>query len=400
MLAITEVMLDPKGGASEQWFEVRNVGKEPLNLDGKVIRAGGVEHTIAAGHPLYIAPGEYAVLAASEIPVVPVDYVWGGSFSLGAPGSPGKLTLHMDRIQLGGMSWQGDEFQRDVSLELNPLQHKRGVIERKTTDDPDHWCQGSYTILDTTMRGSPGLSGSTCTQSWYEVDLLSHMPFIDISESGTSLPGVVQNNVKREIPGGLGFVFPFFGGHKPADSPIWVHSGGFITFSPIGEQIVAPWPANAFSMGVSQFPIGTACEADASHRSCDLIHPILDGAIAPFWAPQRVHAESRFHYQHLEIDGKRVVVLQWSEFSPQSGAASQGRITYQAQLWENGDIVFAYGDLEGEGPAYGSGAHIGIEHTPGLRDGSGALSSPYVQTVANEETLVPFTSTLFRLKAP
>ncbi len=65
-IVITEIMFDPevpKSERSSEWFEIANLGEQPVDLSGWTITGGDyLTHTIST---LVVAPGESAVLAAN-----------------------------------------------------------------------------------------------------------------------------------------------------------------------------------------------------------------------------------------------------------------------------------------------------------------------------------------------
>ena len=93
--------------------------------------------------------------------------------------------------------------------------------------------------------------------------------------------------------------------------------------------------------------------------------------------------QSRFHYDRREIDGRQVTILQWSRYKVW---AQPGEITFQAQLWENGDIVIAIDHLEGVPQYHGSSATVGIEAVGG---------SPEIQYLFEQPILRPRQAMLF-----
>ena len=62
--------------------------------------------------------------------------------------------------------------------------------------------------------------------------------------------------------------------------------------------------------------------------------------------------------QALGVAGAQVKVVQWTGFRREDG---EGSLTFQVQLWEGGDIVIAYAQLEGDPSYQGGRAFIGLQ---------------------------------------
>jgi hypothetical protein len=143
MVVVTEVMFDPETPSSErasEWFEIANVGTEPIDLAGwKVATATGTSHTISA---LTVAPGGRAVLAASGDPAanggITPDYVFG----------VGTLPLHNDvgRVVIQGPTGAvADEVEWSAARGF-PLPSGRSIELRAVSADNAlgaNWCAAS-----------------------------------------------------------------------------------------------------------------------------------------------------------------------------------------------------------------------------------------------------------------
>ena len=73
------------------------------------------------------------------------------------------------------------------------------------------------------------------------------------------------------------------------------------------------------------------------------------------------------------IGGQLVAIVQWSNWTTDSSAMfNPGVLTFQVQLWQNGEVVFAYQTMEGD-PAsnWSLQTHLGSSATIGLQDLSG-----------------------------
>lgn len=201
--------------------------------------------------------------------------------------------------------------------------------------------------------GTPGAKGSGCMDDEvYLVDPFSTMPFLDLtSMASTSLPELVDDAAVAPLPGGMPFAFPYFDSTLTAGSPLWLSSNGFSQFA----ELTSDWPAPR-----TNFP-------NTSTTAQKLV--IDQGVVAPFWVDLVPGPGASFNHAVLTQGGRQVLVLQWSGYERKNVV---GRATFQTQLWENGDIVFAYKELSG-GPNYwGTTTNVGIEK---IDSGGGHLFS-------------------------
>lgn len=366
-LAVTEVMLDPLAQQG-QWFELRNLAPDPINLDGKVLQAGATTHTLSFGGPRYLGTGEYAIFA--EYPDVPPGAIaWGSQLSLGAPGQAGNVALRFGNLAVAEFTWDAAAvWTPGVSRELRSLLHKRGTPTRAMADT----CQGTE-LYDGMNAGSPGAAGAACTDFSYMIELLADAPFLDIRSVGTRLQDVSNHWTKQGVPGDLGFAFPFFGTTLPASTPVWVISKGYLTFTDIEKPATGgdPWGVSGTfdspkSFGTFQGPAG--------------------GSVAPFWTKMRAVPGAQAHFHRDVLDGREVLIVQWSDWAHYDVG---GLYTLQVQLYDDGEVVFAYGDLDGPPELFGLKGYGGMQ-APG--------PGGFVEVFGNQAILIPHTSTRLRVK--
>jgi len=357
-LLITELNLDPAGGHAQQWFEVRNTTPHPFDLRGLRIVANAGEHVVAAETPIVAGPGDYLILGASTQPGV--DYVY-GELPLGQ--AVDSLRLFYGTAPLNEVSWDtswaipsGKTLGLDASL-LRP--------HLASNDDFGRWCVGS-------AGGTPGWAES-CTSAHYDLDPFSTRPFIDIAATGRSLFQPYHNHQVRQLPGGLGFTISYFG--EEVDE-LWISADGFASVRPteprsLNERIPLPGAGGP-------------------------------GIIAPLWSNLQI-GEGAFFYERREIDGEKVVILQWDRFvRPRTGVFMiHGSTTFQAQIWSNGDIVLAYGPISAiQRPIQGDDAlleHFGGLATVGLESIGGREGIEYLY---QEPILREWQSLHFMYKQP
>ncbi|HWV38597.1 MAG TPA: lamin tail domain-containing protein [Vulgatibacter sp.] len=337
-VAITEVMVDPTVGPSGQWVEVRNLATAPIDLAGWRLESDGGSHTIL--NTLVVPPGGFATIAASPSVGFAPDDVWGASMSLDPVAD--ELRLVAGSLIVSSVEWDASwGILPDASIVLDPSRHLRGSVSHGASD----WCIGSG-------AGSPGALGQGCRYSDYDLDPISNRAAIDISAIGVAVPGVTAYLTTGSAT--LSFPFPFF---DATYTDVAISSNGFVAMVP--------------SLSSSYGSNGTlpSTSAPASH-----------GIIAPFWDEMSYDRHrGSFRMAELEVGGQQVAVLQWNDHGPWSGSTSKA--TFQAQLWENGDIVFVYLDLAGDTTtAYGSSATVGIQ-APGSSGTPPAVLVSYNQPV-------------------
>lgn len=349
-LLITELNLDPAGGASEQWFEVRNTSAHPMDLAGMVLEARAGEHRISDGAPLEVEPGDYLILAATDGPVAP-DYVYGESLPLGT--ADDRLAIRFEDRTVAAVQWDPIDWvvPSGRTLSLDPV-HQRPTLTE--SDDFGKWCVDAE-------EGSPRANHS-CAEVPYLVDPFSPRPFIDISQSGTKLAAFSNfTSTTAYLPGGIGFPFSFFGDDVDA---IWVSSNGFLGMSgeaePMGESYEIPDPTSG-----------------------------RPGLIAPLWSrfSMRLAGQTAgVHYERRTIGGAQVLIVQWTDAVRETGSgqvAMPGSVTFQTQLWEDGTIVHAYDTITqnripGPGESAAQLEHFGGTGTVGIEAIGGGQGIQYL----------------------
>lgn len=319
-LLISELQLRPSGNqTANQWFEVRNLSPDPIDLRGMSITMNAGSHTISQGAPLVIGKGEHRSFSAGATPGFSPDYSYGTSLALGTNdllsleyGGPGMAVARA--------SWNSTwPIVEGTSLGLDPSYHQPGKL---SSIDPAHWCAATLGYGGNNF-GSPGAVNEGCRYSTYMMDIYSSKPFIDISGDGTQ--------TTFGAPLGLNFSMPFFGSQVEV---AWVQERGLVGFggNPINH--------NAVALPVSKGPKA--------------------GLVAPFWTgiDSTVEGGSVKHALR-QVGGKDVLVIQWSDVG--LVWVARGVATVQVQLWSDGDIVFVYETLRGNDVAHGLVTTVGIE---------------------------------------
>ncbi|AKU91210.1 hypothetical protein AKJ08_1597 [Vulgatibacter incomptus] len=333
LVAITELQIDPSGGPTAQWFEIRNLSPAPMDLEGMVIWSGDQSHVIESGGPLLLASGAWFTFAASDSPGFTPDYVYD---DITLDSTEGDLSIGLGGVPISQVAWNSWwTIPHGASLALDgtwQTQRQAGDLTPSFA-----WCVSTSTYGEGGDLGSPGAGGVDC-YSEYDVDFYSTKPFIDISATGTELPDVNSDYGQAEIPGGIPFHFPYYGGSDPVTT-VYVQADGTAYF-------LDDWWWPAWDGGILR-----VYDADLTDQP-----------------------GSKFQYEVMTVGPSDVLILQWTGFKRYY---EEGSLTFQIQLWEGGDIVFAYDEIAG-GPEYFDDASAGVfaiggfesfEYEDGFRSG-------------------------------
>ncbi|MBA7579346.1 hypothetical protein ES708_21216 [subsurface metagenome] len=163
-LLITEIMYNPLAlsDTDGEYFELKNVSEETINLMDLVIRRGSNNdiHVISDDLPLF--PGEIILLGCSSTAASEVDYVYSNISLLnigdeifintyGTDGTDGSVICVVDYSAPGfNTSLSG------VSIQLDP-----SISDVNNARLGTNWCE-STSAYSTGDLGSPGLENASC----------------------------------------------------------------------------------------------------------------------------------------------------------------------------------------------------------------------------------------------
>ena len=161
-----ELMQDPVelSDHDAEWFELKNLGPLPVDLDGCRLVDLGVnmdDHLLDAGGPLVIQPGALMVMAKSVDPLVNggidgVAHAFGDAFSLTNPAD--AAVLRCDDVDIDVVAYESDgwPFTGGQAMGLDP-----GQEEATANDFAAAWCGATeeYTAMN---AGSPGAANPAC----------------------------------------------------------------------------------------------------------------------------------------------------------------------------------------------------------------------------------------------
>lgn len=356
-VVFSELMPDPSAvsDADGEWFEVRNASAADVDLAGWTVTDGEDTFTVPADAPFVLAPGAFAVFARGDASVnggVDADFVYGAAApNLALANDADQLTLAYDGVTIDDVAWDtagGWTLTPGASLSLDGRYFDGNPATNDsfgTAADPI-WCTSADPWAVGSDLGSPGTRGTSCVvEEGYALDR-GGATFIDISATGTPLPGAIPTNHYDSVPGGMGFTAPFFA--DTVGDQVTVSCYGWMSFGPVSSADSTD----------DHFPdSGTP-----------------NGVVAPFWDFQyaRDDGTSMVYYQTLTVDGHQVFVVQWDRFQRSS---YDGILTYQAQIWDNGNIALVLEELlpdpgtssTGLGYYAGSSASVGFENQAGDR---------------------------------
>ncbi|MFK3984941.1 PQQ-dependent sugar dehydrogenase [Micromonospora sp. NPDC050397] len=220
---------------------------------------------------------------------------------------------------------------------------------------------GSYTVAGTATGNLTGSASVTVAAGGsYTVNLALTAPPVEpppgdgdyttsvetrafVPVEGTLVPLTGDDSVAQVT---LPFAFPFYGQNQ---NSAWISSNGFVSFvNPGGAQ-----------------PINTGLP-DAG---------LPNAALYPFWDDLVIRADTTIRTATTGSGADRRFVIEWRNIGMYG--SSSARITLEAILSPNGEIVFNYADLATTKPAeLGGGATVGIENPAGTAAVQHSLNQP------------------------
>jgi hypothetical protein len=219
---------------------------------------------------------------------------------------------------------------------LNAARELEGTISGATnnTRATAQNIDGSFIKLQTSLASAQrGAVNGVTDSANYTASAVSPV-FEDISETGTVITGLTnQDDASVSIP--IGFTFPLYG---VGATTVFVSSNGLLTF-------------------------GTG---NAAFTNADLTTTPAQASIAPFWDDLIVEGDDEGANVFFQVSGSgpnQHLTIQWNEIKFFSGGAEDDIITFQAQLFADGRIMFNYQDLV-SGTALGNNggsATVGIK---------------------------------------
>lgn len=317
-LLISEIMVDPVGGADHQWFEVINVTPGAIDLEGMTIRMGASSHIIQSGGPFVLGPQEIAVFARQNHPQLGANYVYGTGLEMLLP--DGDVSVEWEGLTLAKADWDASwGIPTGASYELSPKELRGDTV---SWTNPSIYSP-AMDPYDGTNLGTPGIAGIVDTPD-YVVDTISLKPFIDIYRTGGVLGSLTADDAVAGVP--LDLRVPFFDGWIDR---IWADSNGWVSFAPTMPASVAASP--------SSLP-----------RSAGALPP--GPMVSVFWDDMGCEQTPRSFfvlYDQREVEGELVTIVQWNNLRQ---CSHPGSTTFQVQLWSGGDIVIAFDEIVA-GPA-------------------------------------------------
>jgi hypothetical protein len=265
--------------------------------------------------------------------------VYGGAIELADAAD--DVRLEFGNVLIDRVTWSaGWPIQANRSIAFEPSVFNR---DESANNAPANWCATS-SAYGGGFTGSPGAVGSGCLSTggyqYYLLDPYAGAPFIDISQTGTPVTGLFSTPYYTgPIP--LGFSFPYF---ADVATEMWITRLGYVTLEPI---TATPSTSNS--------AIDTPAPAT-----------LPNGIVAPMWDAHSDRGTAAIAYEVRSIGGQLAMVVQWTDVTP-AGSSDYGLVDFQTQLWQNGDIVFAYRNLRPSTTypdyqyVYGSSSTIGLE---------------------------------------
>jgi len=130
-----------------------------------------------------------------------------------------------------------------------------------------------------------------------------------------------------------------------------------------------PFPVTLYGVGYSRVHLGTNGEISfvgpRTWFSGSLPNPLApNGAVYPFWSNLEIQEHGGVYTGVVGEAPNRGFVIEYRDVNLWYG---DGTLDFEATLWENGEITFAYRDLDEEpyGHEVGAGATVGLENADG-----------------------------------
>ena len=330
-VTISEVMLDPIGGAAHQWFELINLHSEPVDLQGLEIRMGYQSQVI--GEPLVLAPMQAVVFARSDQPGFTPDYVYDSSLVMTVP--EGDVGIYLDGVAVSKVSWSSSwTIPQGASLELLLREIAPGIATW-TSESVYKVSQKPY---DGMNKGTPG-TGFVEDSEHYFVQASLDVPFIDIRSTGTRVTALETDTANSAIP--VSFSIPFF---DDVVTEVYASTNGWIRFGS--------------SSASGHFAPGSLPRSTSASPVAPLFAVYWDD-----WGCSQSPNPMQFHYEEKVIDGASVLVLQWTNYRR---CGETGGVTFQAHIWENGDLATVIGEIWTDGTSSANRIYAGEEAWIGL----------------------------------
>lgn len=162
-LMITELMKDPDAVSDDvgEWFEVVNLGSDPVDLNGLTVDMDGGDGFVVDA-TLNLAAGGRAVFAPSADAAtnggVPVDFAYSVD-DLKLSNEGGTLSLLWNDAAIDSVSWDTLPDEKGHAISLDP-----GANDPAANDLPANWCAAA-TPYGAGDFGTPGAANPVCTDA-------------------------------------------------------------------------------------------------------------------------------------------------------------------------------------------------------------------------------------------
>ncbi len=300
-------------------------GTADVHLD--ITEVSGEGGMIFSGTPVTIELGvEYTLDLQFE--TTPDPGIWNGAVFLGPAGSSMAIEIPVTLYQGGAektaspsLIYLGDLVTFTIELEQNPGDRVGWVLEDAIPDGFE-------------FVGVEGATYDVNTDAihWHN----AHQPWLDATTALT-IAGGSKDDGYGALP--MPFDFTFFGDTITATSELKLSTNGYATF------------------GID----GTDYSNDGIPNATD-----PDNYLAPFWDDQEIDggdpSQGMWYGVHGTL-GDQVLALEWRI---QDLGITRQPNGFQAQIHQNGDIWFLYGDMNEGSDGWGDSATIGLENSDGL----------------------------------
>lgn len=293
----------------------------------------GALHTSARAAGTGMITFSPVVFARSDQPGFTPDYVYDSSLVMTVP--EGDVGIYLDGVAVSKVSWSSSwTIPQGASLELLLREIAPGIATW-TSESVYKVSQKPY---DGMNKGTPG-TGFVEDSEHYFVQASLDVPFIDIRSTGTRVTALETDTANSAIP--VSFSIPFF---DDVVTEVYASTNGWIRFGS--------------SSASGHYAPGSLPRSTSASPVAPLFAVYWDD-----WGCSQSPNPMQFHYEEKVIDGASVLVLQWTNYRR---CGETGGVTFQAHIWENGDLATVIGEIWTDGTSSANRIYAGEEAWIGL----------------------------------
>ncbi|HEY6738609.1 MAG TPA: carboxypeptidase regulatory-like domain-containing protein [Actinopolymorphaceae bacterium] len=299
--------------------------------------------------------------------------------------SVGDYTIEVSAF--GYTTWTGDvtvtEGQtatRDVALEPTEGYAVLGVVE----DARGNPLEG----VTVTVQGTPLTPVQTAADGTYEFPVVpvgTYQLSVDAAACSQSATREITVDGREIVNFELPDVVDAFGYHCEVEASEYVEGDTALNLSGDDQavEIELPFPVVHYGTRHTTAHASTNGVLAFGERSTQWTNTALpssskpNNAIYPFWDDLFMDGDANLYTRTIGTAPNRTFVVEWRDARIRS--SSTARLDFEVVFEENGDVTFAYRNIDPENPVErGSSATIGFENADGTVGHQYALNTPVV----------------------